>query len=266
MKKIVIVLIFLLVNIPLIYGYGGPPPPLPFLNTEITGLPHQAPLFFADTNSLTIITQLSFYTPSSIDGNIKVEGTYAAPTDNNLAWSIPGSSFNLGLSVNTGKILALFAVGRLDNGVNGDLGCSVLIGSASDVRARLDLGLSSLSTSTKTTFYSGGYNGDTTYTVRTENDKSWDPFISLTLNTAFDNWIINPYLQLSYCHQTLFNINWSSEDEVYSNIDVYTIAPGFSYRINKNILLVAGGSFFIPQLEAKSSGIFSGFIQTNFMF
>ena len=267
MKKIISVLIFLLVNFSLIFGNGGPPPPLPFLNTEVSGPPYQAPLFFADTNSVTIITQLSFYTPSSIDGNINVEGTYQASIDNNIKWIIPGSSFNFGMSVNTGKSWALFIVGKFDDtGANGDLGCSLLLSSVSDVRARMDFGFSSLSTNTKTTFYSGGYNSDTTYTVKTANDKHWDPFISLTLNTVIDHWISNPYLQFSYCHQTLFDIDWSSEHEVYSNIHVYAITPGFFYRIDENILVVAGGSYFITPIEIKSSGIFSGFIQTNLMF
>lgn len=265
MKEIIIVLIFILINIPLIYGNGGPPPPLPFLNTEVSGLPSQAPLFFADTNSVTMITQLSFFSPSSTEGNINVEGTYAASIDNNLSWLIPGSSFNFGLSVNTGKNWALFIVGKFDDsGANGDLGLSYLFSSVGDLRARLDLGLSSLSMDAKTTFYS--YYPDTTYIIKTENDKGWDPFISLTLNSAFDSWIINPYLQLSYCPQTLFNINWSSEDEVYSTIDVFAITPGLLYRIDENILLVAGGSYFITNIEGKSSNILSGFVQTTFMF
>ena len=265
MKKIIIVLIFLFVNIPLIFGYGGPPPPLPFLNTEVSGLPYQAPLFFADTNSGTVITQLSFFSPASIDGRVKVEGTYAASNGNNLSWIIPGSSLNFGLSINTGKNWALFIAGKFDdNGANGDLGCSYLFSSVGDVRARLDLGLSSLSMDAKTTFYS--YYPDTTYIVKTENVKGWDPFISLTLNTEFDHWIINPYLQLSYCPQTLFDIDWSSEDEVYSSIDVFAITPGLLYRIDEYILLVAGGSYFISKIEGKSTGIFSGFVQTNLMF
>jgi hypothetical protein len=73
-------------------------------------------------------------------------------------------------------------------------------------------------------------------------------------------------LQLSYCYQTLFNIDWSSEDEVYSNIHVYALTPGLICKINKNVLLIVGGSYFIPQIEEKSSGIFSGFVQANFMF
>ena len=126
----------------------------------------------------------------------------------------------------------MFIVGKFDDsGAIGDLGCSYLFSSVRDVRARLDLGLSSLSTDTKTTFISYVNNEDTSHTIKTENDKLWYTFISLTLNTAFDHWIINPYLQLSYCPQTLFNIQWSSEDEVYSTIDVFAITPGLFYRI-----------------------------------
>lgn len=273
MKTTIKILSLCVIFISLIYGNGGPPPPLPFLSSEVTGLPHQAPLFFADTNTVTISSQLSFFTPSSIDGDIKVEGTYKASvgnqSDKDLRWNIPATAFNLGMSFNTGKSWAFFMVAKIEDSENGiaanaDLGASILISSDKDVRARLDLGLSSLSMDMKTRL---GDN-DTSYSVITNNDKGWDPFISLTLNTAFDDWVINPFLQASYCFQTLFNIEWSSEVEIYSNINVLALTPGVTYRINKNILLVAGASYFIPsQTEDKSSpGIFSGFLQANFLF
>ena len=277
MKTLLRISAFCAIQFSFIYGMGlppaPPPPPPPFLSSEISGLPHQAPLFFADTNTVTILTQVSFFTPSSIDGDIKVEGTYKASVENqsekDLKWNIPGSSFNLGMSFNAGNSWAFFMTVNIENSGNGlsadaDLGASILISTNKNIRARLDLGLSSLSMNMKTKLGSN----DSSYSIYTNNDKGWDPFISLTLNTAFDDWIINPFLQGSYCFQTLFNINWSEDVEIYSNINVLTITPGVTYRISKKILLVAGGSYFIPsQIENKSSpGIFSGFVQTNFLF
>ena len=273
MKTFLRISAFCVIQFSIIYGSGGPAPPPPFLSSEVSGLPYQAPLFFADTNTVTILTQLSFFTPSSIDGDIHVEGTYKATVENqsdkDLKWNIPGTAFNLGMNINAGSNWAFFMVARVEDSEDGiaanmDLGASILISSEKDVRARLDLGVSSLSMGMATKL---GYN-DSTFSVKTTNDKSWDPFISLTLNTAVDDWVINPFVQASYCFQTLFNIEWSEDVEIYSNINVLSLTPGIIYRLNKNILLVAGGSYYIPsQIEDKSSpGIYSGFVQANFLF
>jgi hypothetical protein len=276
MKALLTVLTICVLQFAFIYGSGGTPPPPPFLSTEVSGLPHQAPLFFADTNTVTVLAQLSFFSPSSIEGNIDVEGTNTLSMQNqttqNFKWNVPGSSLNLGMNINAGNNWAFFLLVNVENGENGlnanaDLGASILMSSASNIRARLDFGFSSLSMDMETKFLYTAYE-DTTQRIETQNDKSWDPFVSLTLNTAFDDWVVNPFLQASFCFQTVFNIDWSEAVEIYSNINVLSLSPGITYRINKNILLVVGGSYFIPsKIENKSSpGIFSGFLQTNFQF
>ena len=94
MKTVIKILTLCTLHFSLAFGNGGGPPPPPlFVNSKITGSPHQAPLFLADTNNVTIFTQLSFYTPSSIDGKIEVDGTsiVSAADDNykNLNWEMP---------------------------------------------------------------------------------------------------------------------------------------------------------------------------------
>jgi len=275
MKAVYRLLAAILLQFSLTYGSGGPPPPLPFESAEITGPPHLAPLFLADTNSVTIFTQFSFFTPSSVDGYIDVEGTRNVFTSHqnikNLDWNLSNAAFHIGIDIKTWGTTSLFASIKFDSRENGitttgsDFGIGFLFNPAGDFRSRLDFGLSYTSTDMKVRLRSIT-NNDTTYRVRTENDKGLDPFISLTMNTAFKEWIINPFFQVSYCSQTLFSISNGVED-TYSDIALFTLTPGITYRLNKNIMMIIGGKYIIPSnLEHSSSqSIFSGFAQVNFL-
>jgi len=275
MKAVYRLLAAILLQFSLTYGYGGPPPPLPFESAEITGPPHLAPLFLADTNSVTIFTQFSFFTPSSVDGYIDVEGTRNVFTSHqnikNLDWNLSNAVFHIGIDIKTWGTTSLFASIKFDSRENGititgsDFGFGLLFSPADDFHARWDFGLSYTSTDMKVRLRSIT-NNDTTYRVRTENDKGLDPFISLTMNTAFKEWIINPFFQASYCSQTLFSITRYSS-EIYSDIALFTLTPGITYRLNKNMMMIIGGKYIIPSnLEHSSSqSIFSGFAQVNFL-
>jgi hypothetical protein len=105
------------------------------------------------------------------------------------------------------------------------------------------------------------------YTKITDNEKGIGPFASLTIQTAYDNWIINPYLQASYCRLPLFSID-NYRSEIHMSANVFTVSTGITYKLGDIILLTAGGSYFIPsKIEDKSStGIYSGFVQANFLF
>jgi hypothetical protein len=279
MKEIILFLILSLISFRNIFAYGGQPPTPPdFVSSDINGPPQQPPLFIIDTNSVTIYTQLSFYSPSSIEGNITVEGTQtvrpANQNDKNFNWKIPVAALNAGISFNLGESQELFAALKIDSresGISfsgGDLGLSFLIQRNKEVRGRLDFGLSyvlmdmqTILLDTDNSYY------DTLYSTITNNEKGIGTFASLTIQTAYDDWIINPYLQVSYCRLPLFSIdNYSSE--IYMPTNVVTVSPGITYKLGDIILLTAGGSYFIPsKIEDKSStGIYSGFVQANFLF
>ena len=87
-------------------------------------------------------------------------------------------------------------------------------------------------------------NIDTSYFAVTDNRPGLNPFISMTMNTAYNDWVINPFLQVSYCSETLFNIAKYYED-IYSRIDLYTITPGITYRLSETVIMIVGGSYFI---------------------
>ena len=279
MKTIFKILILSATYLSLIYGNGGPPPPPPLVNAEVSGPPHQAPLFLSDTNTVTIYAQFSYFTPSSMDATVNVEGTRSAFTsnqNNNLSWNISDAAFNVGIDIKALNWLAFFATLKFDSresaitATGTDFGIGFIINPDKNFRARLDFGLTYLSMGVVMRFLeSTGI--DTFYTVVTDNEKGLDPFLSLTMNTAFEDWVINPFFHSSYCRQTFFNttrfsINTRSE-EIYSSFDLYTLTPGITYKLNKNMLLIVGGNYFIPSDlgNKSSSAIYSAFAQINFL-
>ena len=275
MKTIFKILALSAIHLSLIYGNGGPPPPLPFISADVSGPPHRAPLFLTDTNRVTIFAQFSVFTPSSVDGTVKVEGTRSVFTsntnNNNLEWKISNAAFNVGINIKAWKRVAVFATLKIDSRESGitatgsDFGIGILISPDKDFRARLDLGFTYLSTDVVTRLQSGS-GTDTLHSVVTKNNKVLDPFLSLTMNTAFEDWLINPFFQASFYRQTLFHITSNTRD-VYSTVNLFTLTPGITYRLNKNMLLIIGGNYFIPSdLGNRSSqAIFSAFAQINFL-
>ena len=274
MKVVIKILTLYTLHLSLIFGMGGgsPQPPL-FVNSNITGPPHQAPLFLTDTSRATIFTQLSFYTPSSIDGKIGVEGTSTVSVTNqdtkNLNWNLSAAVFKAGISVKTWKPLEIFVTLAADSRGNevsftgSDFGLSLLICRDQDIRARLDLGYSYVSLDMETT---GLRLSDSSYYKVTNNDKGLGPFVSLTMSTALSDWTINPFLQATYCQFPLFSFDWTSDRSISSSITNFTLTPGINYRISNNILIILGVSYIIPSdIENLSSKAYSGFLQANFL-
>ncbi len=279
MKVLIKIFALIIFQISSIYGGGGPPPPLPFESAKISGPIYRAPLFLSDSNKVTITTNVSFYSPLSLIGNIDVEGTTNISTSyqdgKDLIWNLSTLAFEMGLDIKVWENTSVFSSLNIDNGEQGinlrgiDFGFGFFSSSNYSLRFRLDLGLGYSSQNAKARLRYISHNSsypDTVYRVNTDNVANLDPFAALTLNTANENWLINPFFQVSYCSQTIFNIGGYSRD-VYSNIHVFTLTPGITYLINKNILLIVGGNFIIPSniKERSSSSVFSGFTQFNFL-
>ena len=274
MKTIFKILALSAIQLSLIYGNGGSPPPLPFISADVSGPPHLAPLFLADSNKVTIFAQFSLFTPSSVDGTVSVEGTRSVFSSNqnnkNLDWKISNAAFNVGINIQVWKLLAVFTTLKIDSressisATGSDFGIGFLISPAEDFRARLDLGYTYQSMDVEARLQSRG--GTDTLYVRENDDKVLDPFLSLTMNTAIEDWFINPFFQASFYRQTLFNIASNTRD-VYSTVNLITLTPGITYRLNKNMLVIIGGNYIIPShLENRSSqAIYSAFAQVNFL-
>lgn len=252
---------------------AAPPPPI-FVSGELEGPIHHPPLFLLDTNAITLLAQVSNCSPSAVDGRIDVEGTSTYNLGNtggtNLNWKIPSINVSIGLDVKLWEGLSLWSLLRVNNANNTfavegtDFGFGIVLSNSDNIKARLDLGLTYLPMDMK---YLGAESIDDTFWMPHRTDtEELDPFAALTISTWYDDWIFNPFIQVSYCSQTLLKeVNYSRE--VYSNIALFTISPGVSHRLNKNILFTAGVTFFIPSGFENSSVsmIFAPFAQFNFL-
>ncbi|MFV1976186.1 MAG: hypothetical protein ACC651_10585, partial [Candidatus Scalindua sp.] len=207
-KNIIILLTFFFSTA---FGFGGrPPSPPQFVNGIAEGQLFMPPLFLSesDTNRITILTGLSYFTASSIDGNIKVEGTRTTQTvNNNLHWNIPQTSFALGVDVKPLRNFSFFTdlrISKLKNeiAVSGlNFGIGVFGNIDENITVRADLGLNYQ----KMNFDSFWQVNDSSLQNKTIDDSYVNPFFSLTINTSFKEWIINSFIQFSYSKQTLFS-------------------------------------------------------------
>lgn len=236
---------------------SAPPPPPPFKSAEITGPLHRAPLFLADTISYTLIVNISSSTPKSIYGNIAVDGTTVEePYSRNLAWEISNTVLNAGFDARFWRSVSLF--GNLtisDEEISGgDFGIGLTVSSLTKFRVRLDLGLFKQNMNAEAYGYEKGGQFD------------YSPFISIVLNTAFENSSLEPFLQTSYSRQFLFDFRGYSRD-VSGTISLFTFTPGINYRLFNNFSLMAGANIFIPSaLKSRSTAlIIAGFAQCNLL-
>jgi hypothetical protein len=280
MNKIYKIFPIVFINLTLIYGMGiqpSPPPPPEFVSLNATSTPYQAPLFLADTNGVTLNVKFSFYSPTNAEGKISVDGTSTVPTpennSKNFTWNIPQRSIGAGMSFKVWNLQELFCDFNFrisDNSFNIsnlDFGTGFLINAAGDVRARLDFGFSYIPTKITNEFVSYDlYYGDTTYMSSKTNDKNMNFFAAATIQTAFESWPVNPFVQVSYCPYTFFTIVDTYSRDVYFTSTAYTISPGITYRLSNKILLVAGGSMFIMSdiQDLSPPHLFSGYLQANF--
>lgn len=274
MKILIKTFSIFLIYISTILGSGGPPPPLPFVSSNISGVPHQAPLFLKDTNNVTIFTQLSFFTTSKVDAFTNVEGTRlynSNQEDKNLYWDLSTVAFNAGCDVKLWEWSALFGMLQLESQksrieLSGyDFGIGLVTSAEDNIRVRLDLGLAYHQMEMKTIFASNFSDTSSVSEVK-DNSPGLNPFISMTVNTAFKDWVINPFFRVCYSNETLFDV-FDSYRDIYSSIEIYTVTPGITYRLSKSVMMVVGGNYFIPsELNNRSSkAIFSGFAQFNFL-
>jgi len=266
--------VFLTLFFSTVFGNGGSPPPLPFVNGTAEGQLIMPPLFLSesDTNKVTLLARLSYFNTSSIDGDIKVDGTRTIYTENNnLNWNIPQISFNFGVDLKPWRNVSVFTefrIAQLNNkvalsGFNFGLGMFASI--EENYSVRLDVGLNHESMN----FDSFWQVNDSTLQNNSINDSYVNPFISLTINTSFKEWIINPFVQVSYSSQTLFSKTVGATKDLNSDIEIFIITPGITYRINKIMLIIIGGAaHLIPKgienLSKETS--LSAFAQINFLF
>jgi hypothetical protein len=273
MKNIIYIIIVSIIYCSPLLGYGGPPPPPPFYNAETNNAVFQPPINLGEKSQTTLFVHFAYTAVPDISGRINLEGTGTEPAGlvngRNFEWSIPKVNFRVGifpsLSKNTSLLLSLngnAAGGNLKvNGLN--IGLSFNITRSSNHYARLGFGLD--------------FRNNCFYWVQSpyapakecRNFES-DPYILLAYNTAFKDWIFNPFMEISYCKQTLMDDDEYSrpdyDQEVYFNMNVWTFTPGLSYRWGSNKLISFGAMLYhYDGIESSRKFILMPFIQMGLL-
>jgi hypothetical protein len=272
MKNLIKIILAVLIYHSALSAYGGPPPP-PLYNARNNGSIYQPQINLASNNQMIIFTKFTYTAVSTIKGKIDLDGTETDPAGivngKNFEWGIPKTAYTIGIAPPLSETTSLLiSINGENNGVKSfDLGLNFLFLNNENHFARLGLGLNIH----ERNFIWVQKPGENYFVEKKDNGPEYDPFINLTYNTNFDNWIFNPFIQFSYCKQTLLdNDDYSSAEgdrEVYSNIDVFTITPGLSYKPSRKIL-ISFGSYInnIQGIDNMRNPVVTPFMQLNFLF
>jgi hypothetical protein len=214
--------------------------------------------------------------------------------DNNLAWKMPTVNLGLDIDLQLSKSFAFFF--GVDYSVEKQIGVwggHVGIGSFSvnENRAvRFDVGLNiqtlsydaNTMVSVETTSLFGH---DESFLVEYHDiDKSihFNPFLSLTINTAYRDWLFNIFFNAGYVFQTivdfeprtqvthgLFNTTHITEDlRGESTAGFIHFTPGIYYNISESSRLALGARFFFEtQIDELDQSFFIlPMVQVDFRF
>jgi len=211
-------------------------------------------------------------------------------TQNNLFWAMPSVSAGLDVDIKISRNFALFG------GVNymvennkslwgGNIGLGLFGMSPKGFAFRFDVG---------THFQSIAYDAFTVESVQitgpsvsdeyvifyhdVDEVTNWNPFVNLTINSCFPEWIFNFFLNTGYSWQTLVDFDPQKPDDRYyeyelnpfysdreivydlrgeSTIGFFHFTPGLTFNFADNARLLVGSRFyFITQLKDASTTLF----------
>lgn len=250
-----------------------PPPPPPLYNAK-TNIPiFQPPLNLAGPDKSFLYTQFSYTAVPDINGRIDLHGTqtkYAGLVNGkNFNWEIPRESFKVGIYPVISQYSSLLfivngnKVGRNYELDGGDIGLSYMLTRSTDFFARFDVGIDLHNTNFYWVQSEDGY-------VDRCSDLDYDPFIILTFHSDFDDLIFNPFLQISYCKETLLDDDEYStsqyKQEVYFNMNILTLTPGLSYKWGKNKLISLGiRLYYYDGIQNTRSFTYTPFFQLSLL-
>lgn len=271
MKTIINIAIVVIIFYSSVLGYGGSPPPVvpPFYNAKTSDALFQPPLNLGEAGKTVLLFQFNYTTVPDISGRIDLQGTGTEPAGlengKNFKWDIPSVNFKMGLypALSQNSSLLLLLKGKTVGGnmqLNGaDIGLSFNISRSENHYARLGFGVD---LHDNHFFWVQSLNTPAKECTNFE----YDPFLLFSYNTDFKDWLFNPFLEISYCKQTLIDDkDYSNEDydqEVYFNIDVFTFTPGLSYKLGHRINISYGIMlYYYEGIENSHKFLFSPFIQ-----
>lgn len=256
MKAIVFIIqVILFYNIPALSSGGSPPPP-PLFKAKNTGSVYLAPLI-TGANKSGFFSRISYTGISDLDGRIDLIGTSTDQNGivdgKNFEWDTPPAKLNLGLRAKISETLSMvYNVDlNLDKAINlggFDILFNGLLMNESEYKLSLALGLNIHPTDFK------WYTAENNY--RNNSKFDFDPVISITYNTDYSDWIINPLIQFTYTTQTLVDVEDESfSGEVYKNVTVLSCTPGASYKWTENKIINLGLTFSYVDGIANSGNL-----------
>ena len=274
-KKVLIVLGFSLI----MYGCGTVEETLYLREAEVIGPLTPAPIHITDTTdipSITISPTFSYNTQNNFTGSIAEFTTLSGldtsfiPSDNSLTWNV--ATVNAGINFDL-KLLRGFA---LTFGVNysgqqnfdawgGNFGIgffSYSKGTAFRMDAGLQIHSMQYDAFTVSKIVVTDFWGDREEYISFYNDigesTHFDPYVTLTFNTAYKNWPVNIFINGGYVVQTLFSFTPENPYYVYptftyqksdkrgsSTAGFIALTPGIYFNITDVTRMVAGCSFYI---------------------
>jgi len=256
---------------------------------EVYGPVNPAPIHVTDsivTPSVTISPTFSYCTQNTFTGNIKESSpfygldTSFVPSVNSLTWDI--STFNAGVNFD----LALLKGFAITLGVNysgqnnyylwgGHVGIGFFTYS-NGIGFRTDLGLQIQSMSYDAYTVSkvvvdelfGGSETYISFYHDIGESTNYDPYITLTFNTAYKNWPVNIFVNGGYVVQTLFSFDPQTSYYYYptyrqtdkrgsSTAGFVALTPGLYFNITEVTRVLAGCSFYIEtQISDANPSLF----------
>ena len=250
-------------------GSGGPPPPPPLFRAKNVGAVYKPPLVVGKNQS-AIYAQISYVAASELNGRIDLKGTSTnlngVIDEKNFEWQTPTMLLNVGLSSalskNTALILNL-GLNKTDNlKLSGfEMGFNFLVTKEENHNLRLGLGIN---IHPRNFLWYSSANS----IAKDDNGLDYDPFLIITYNSSYDGWLFNPFVQFSYSRQTLLDTDEKEfSQEVYKNINVFTITPGLSYNWDGNKLITFGLTYsYVAGIENTKSYALTPLLQFSYSF
>lgn len=263
------------------------------LRADVDGPASQVPIHLTKSlqnDNINLSMRASGNTLQHIEGNVSRRNkniyTDSLYSGNNLGWDVSKFSFNIDADIKLGRNVALFGGFDIsqtskDYLVGGNFGLG-FVGGDSLNAIRFDAGMKFQSMRVKGFYYAEGevlpFNLDFNFIALVDKEDSrFNPFFSLTYNSTHKDWFVNPFFQLGYLRQDLFNIDVGREGGLFlvsddivlnSSISILSFSPGINLALGKNQNLLAGIRYFyltsINDLENNS--MFLPFAQIDFRF
>lgn len=269
MNKIIYALLSSIFYIPFILPNGGPPPPPPLYKAKNVSSVYQPPLITGKTNP-GFFLQTAFVAHANLDGKTNLSGTTTDITGiengKNFEWQTPTIVYNLGIIATVSdysEVVLNFGMEENEtlkfSGLEIGFNTNVLREEYHYLRLGVGLNIH------PTEFY--WYQNATSKPIH-QDKYDYDPYIQIIYNSDFPDWIINPFLQLSYSKQTLMDTNNDQySSDVYKNVDVLTATPGIKYNWGENFSFSLGTCVaYVSEITNSNNLVLMPLVQARVLF